>query len=443
VYKVNLDFGTDDIEATHGLNTATMKRCQRCAYAHIEHGTNLAEVCDRCGAGLNAESVIPDLVHLQNVSLRLAQRITCDEEERQRYGYRLVTSYRFPEIGGKLDRRDADVSVDGVLAMCLTYGDATTLYRINLGWANQRPGDERSGFVLDLERGYWSRGGADDDDPDDATTTGRTARVVPFVRDTKNALIMWFEPDHPPLEMAALQAAFKEAIQKHFQLESRELAVEALPSIRDRREILFYESSEGGAGVLRQLVEDPAVVPALARRALEVCHFDPDTLEDTKADTCGKACYQCLLDYTNQPDHMILDRYLIRDILARLTRSVSKSAGGAGTRIERMIALRKRCDSKLEKRWLDLVDTMGLRPPSDGQYLIESYSTKPDFFYREYNAAIYVDGPPHDTPDQIRYDEEVNKRLLHAGYVVIRFHHGADWPTIFGEHPDVFGQPLS
>ena len=443
VYKVNLDFGTDDIEATHGLNTATMKRCQRCAYAHIEHGVNLAEICDRCGAGLNAESAIPDLVHLQNVSLRLAQRITCDEEERQRYGYRLVTSYRFPEIGGKLDRRDADVSVDGVLAMRLTYADATTLYRINLGWANQRPGEERSGFVLDLERGYWSRGGADDDDPDDATTAGRTARVVPFVQDTKNALIMWFEPDHPPLEMAALQAAFKAAIQKHFQLESRELAVDALPSIRDRREILFYESSEGGAGVLRQLVEDPAVVPALARRALEVCHFDPDTLEDTKADTCGKACYQCLLDYTNQPDHMILDRYLIRDILARLTKSVSKSAGGAGTRIERMIALRKRCDSNLEKRWLDLVDTMGLRPPSDAQYLIESYSTKPDFFYRECNAAIYVDGPPHDTADQIRHDEEVNKLLLHAGYIVIRFHHGDDWPTIFGEHPDVFGQPLS
>ena len=43
------------------------------------------------------------------------------------------------------------------------------------------------------------------------------------------------------------------------------------------REILFYEASEGGAGVLRQLAEDPTVLPALARRALELCHYDPDT----------------------------------------------------------------------------------------------------------------------------------------------------------------------
>jgi hypothetical protein len=50
VFKVNLDFGSDDIEATHTLVTATMKRCPACGYAHLEQGTNLAEVCDRCAA---------------------------------------------------------------------------------------------------------------------------------------------------------------------------------------------------------------------------------------------------------------------------------------------------------------------------------------------------------------------------------------------------------
>jgi ribosomal protein L37AE/L43A len=108
VYKVNLDFGSDDIEATHELVTATMKRCPKCGYAHLEQGKNLAEICDRCGAALDGPA-IENLVHLQNVSLKLAQRITCDEEERQRFGYRIVTAYRFPEIGGKLDRKDAEV----------------------------------------------------------------------------------------------------------------------------------------------------------------------------------------------------------------------------------------------------------------------------------------------------------------------------------------------
>ena len=201
--------------------------------------------------------------------------------------------------------------------MRLSYGDATDLYRINLGWANQR-GNQPPGFILDLERGYWSRNQADDEDPDDATAQGRLQRVVPYVKDTKNALVMRFEPPRSGPEMASLQAAFKEAIQKHFQLEPRELSCEPMPSPQDRQEILFYEASEGGAGVLRQLAEDPAVLPLLARRALEICHFDPDTLEDKGAQTCGKACYDCLLDYGNQPDHKDLDRHLIRDLLAEL-----------------------------------------------------------------------------------------------------------------------------
>jgi hypothetical protein len=107
--------------------------------------------------------------------------------------------------------------------------------------------------------------------------------VVPYVMDTKNALVMRFEPPGTVPEMASLQAAFKEAIQKHFQLEPRELACEPMPTPKDRQEILFYEASEGGAGVLRQIVEDPAVLPMLARSALEICHFDPDTMEDRGA----------------------------------------------------------------------------------------------------------------------------------------------------------------
>jgi very-short-patch-repair endonuclease len=440
VYQVNLDFGSDDIEATHELVTATMKRCTKCGYAHLEQGNNLAEVCDRCGSALEGPARIENLVKLQNVSLKLAQRITCDEEERQRFGYRLVTSYRFPEIGGRLDRKDAEVFCNGILAMRLSYGDATDLYRINLGWTNQR-GTQPPGFNLDLERGYWSRNQADEEDQDDATAQTRLQRVVPYVMDTKNALVLHLEPPRSGPEMAGLQAAFKQAIQQHFQLEPRELSCEPMPSAQDRREILFYEASEGGAGVLRQLVEDPAVLPVLARRALEICHFNPDSLEDRGANHCGKACYECLLDYVNQPDHKDLDRTLIRDLLSDLSRAECRPAGGAGSRAERMAALRKRCDSQLEKRWLDMVDQLMLRPPSDAQHLIEVYSTKPDFFCREHNAAIYVDGPPHDEPDQIREDEIITKRLMEAGYIVIRFHHRADWIKIFQQHPDVFGVP--
>jgi very-short-patch-repair endonuclease len=442
VYKVNLDFGSDDVEATHELATATMKRCGRCGYAHFEAGANLAEICDGCGASLDGAARIDSLVQLQNVSLKTAQRITCDEEERQRFGYRLVTAYRFPDIGGRLDRKDAEVFIGDTRVMSLRYGDAASLFRVNLGWARQRA-NQPAGFLLDLERGYWAKNEADDEDRDDATAQGRRQRVVPYVADTKNALVMRLEPAPSAAVLAGVQAAFKEAIQKHFQLEPRELACEPMPGPPDRREILFYEASEGGAGVLRQIVEDPAVLPLLARRALEVCHFDPGTLDDRGAATCGRACYACLLDYGNQPDHKDLDRHLIRDLLAGLARSACRPSGGAGSRAERIAALRRRCDSALEQRWLALVDALLLQPPSDAQFLIESCSTRPDFYYAEANAAVYIDGPPHDEPAQIREDERITRRLIEAGYAVIRFHHRDDWRAVFARHPDVFGVPAA
>ena len=441
VYKVNLDFGSDAVEDTHHLATETMKRCEKCGYAHLEAGgPNMAEMCDRCGAALDASSRIDGLVRMQSVSLRLAQRITCDEEERQRFGYNLVTAYRFPEVNGRLERRDAEVLCGGVPVLGLSYGDATDLYRVNLGWAHQDAGQPR-GFNLDVERGYWSRNQADATDRDDAAAEGRVMRVVPFVRDTKNALVMRFEPSRSGPETASLQAAFKQAIQQHFQLEPRELACEPMPSRQHREEVFFHEVSEGGAGVLRRLVEDSAAVPALARRALEICHYEPDTLEDLGAERCGKACYECLLDYANQPDHKDLDRALVRDILADLARAECRPAGGEGSRAERLAALRRRCDSRLEERWLDLVEELGLRLPSDAQYRIPAYATQPDFFYRDAAAAIYIDGPPHDTPHQVREDDATNETLIGMGYIVIRFHHEDDWLAIFRRHADVFGTP--
>ncbi len=441
VYKANLDFGADSAEDARELSTDTMKRCPTCGYAHFEPGApNLTEVCDRCGQALDAPARIDGLVHMQNVSLKLAQRITCDEEERQRFGYRLVTAYRFPEVNGRLDRKDAEVSCDGQPILGLSYGDSTELYRINLGWTNHDEGQPR-GFNLDLERGYWSSNQADAEDQDDAATEARTVRVVPFVRDTKNVLVMRFDVDRSAAEMAGLQAAFKQAIQLHFQIEPRELGCEAMPEIRDRKEILFFEATEGGAGVLRQIAEDPSVLPALARRALEICHYDPESLEDLAPNRCGKACYQCLLDYGNQPDHKDLDRAVIRDVLAELSRAECRPAGGAGARADRLEELRKRCDSQLEQRWLDCADELGARLPSDVQYDLPGYFTQPDFFYRDANAAIYVDGPPHDGPEQIRADDGTTQALIERGYIVIRFHHADDWHAIFRRHADVFGTP--
>ena len=44
---------------------------------------------------------------------------------------------------------------------------------------------------------------------------------------------------------------------------------------------------------------------------LEICHFDPETGDDIAAGVCEAACYDCLLEYGNQPDHPHIDRHLL------------------------------------------------------------------------------------------------------------------------------------
>jgi len=242
-----------------------------------------------------------------------------------------------------------------------------------------------------------------------------------------------------------LQPALKNAIQVLYQVEENELAAEPLPNEDERRLILLYESAEGGAGVLRQLLDAPDALAQVAAKALELCHFDaagndlgraPGAKED-----CEAACYDCLMSYTNQRDHELLDRQLIREILLALTTSRVVASPGALSRGEHLVRLKALCDSDLESKWLDFLEAQQLRLPDEAQRLIEACHTRPDFFYTGAQTAVYIDGPVHDQPDIAAEDHAITECLAwEAGLTVIRFRYDADWRAICGEHTGVFGK---
>jgi len=264
----------------------------------------------------------------------------------------------------------------------------------------------------------------------------------------RNALL--FEPAIPVGDgaerfMPTLQAALKNALLATCQLEEDELAAEPLPSADDRRKILLYEAAEGGAGVLRRLVEDPQALGLLATEALRILHYDPETGADLRRaprarEDCEAACYDCLMSYTNQPDHRLLDRAVVKDALFALRSAGVQASAGPRSRREHFEWLSRQCGSGLEQRWLDFMHGHELALPTSAQPLVAECSTRPDFLYGDHQTAIYVDGPPHDDPRRAERDAGQTTCMENHGYMVIRFGHHDDWAAIVRRYPSVFGK---
>ena len=426
--------------------TRRAKQCHQCGYLHpITEGEGL-DLCERCQTPLGAP--LTSLLRLQNVSTRRRDRISSDEEERTRLGYDIITGVRFAESGGHVSSRAASLEREGSVIGHLTYGHTATLWRINLGWRRRRQRDQY-GFVLDTERGYWARNEQvpDENDATPDALSARVQRVVPYVEDRRNCLL--FEPvgNLSDSVMASIQAALKSAFQVLFQLEDNELAAEPLPGsgTQPRRLLLFYEAAEGGAGVLRRVFDDPQTFAEVAKEALRLCHFDPETGEDVRrapraTEDCEAACYDCLMEYYNQRDHALLDRKAIRDLLYEWTQAQVVAGPTGVSRTEQLERLSRVAGSELERHWLQFLEEHNCRLPSDGQPLIESCRTRPDFFYADTQAAVYIDGPPHAYPERQQRDAEQTECLEDHGYLVIRFRHHDNWAAIIAQYPHIFGR---
>jgi len=442
VYQIDRVILPADV-TTHegGLALASAKWCDACGYLHPLLDGPGPDLCERCHEPL--DRTLTNLFRLQNVVTRRRQRINSDEEERVRMGFEIRTAFRFTAPGGRPASRRAEVELDGRTLAHLTYSDAATLWRVNLGWRRRIRADKGYGFTIDVQTGAWQRSELDEQDEPDPLGPARTV-VVPYVEDRKNCLILEPAEDLDAATFASLQAALKRGICEHHQLEDGELAAEPLPGPDRRRAMLFYEAAEGGAGVLRRLVDDPGDLARVAAAALELAHFDTATLDDLGGPPngrhrCEAACYDCLMSYSNQPDHPLLDRQLARDPLDELRRALVRPAPVDLPREVHLQRLKNLCRADLERRWLDFLDRRNLALPTFTQRLIEDCGAEPDFFYPDHMAAIYIDGPPHDYPDRQQRDEDKQRCLEDLGYLVIRFRHDDEWEPIVRRYASVFG----
>ena len=446
----------DNAVATGTATLATQDAlvCGACGHAHLGDAAEL-ELCCHCGTPLklhpDGKAVrIPKLYQIEQVTTKRADRITSDDEERQRLGYELITTYEFPKENGVVKVGKAQVSCDGQPLLELSYAPATQISRVNLGW-RRRENKNDMGFPIHPITGQWGgekdlRGDAADEDGPEVGFV----KITPFVQDRKNALLMRFLGDWRPEQLVSVKNAIKRGIEVTFQLDGSEIAAELMPNEESATALLLYESAEGGAGALSRLVESTTALKAVARTALEICHWRWDgempMLEAQLINTdpeCEAGCYRCLLGYHNQRDHDVIDRKLpeLKQWLLDLARAELIGQGGVDGRSEILDRLQALAGSSLERLWLDTIYRHGHNLPDNAQQEVAGHYVTPDFTYKQACAVVFIDGPHHEQPLQQRLDQQKRQALTDAGITVVVFTQDTiSWPVVLSEYSWLFGE---
>ena len=418
---------------------SSAKLCRKCGYWH--DGADGAEVCENCNVLLDGNIDFPQsLLDMPTVRTTPRERISSEEEERVRSGYDITTHYSFQG-----ERETADIIADGEILGDMTYGQSAQVCRINHGWRSQ---GDRGGFTLDSQTGQWrqqSNAVSDDDyEADEPDMPQPIDGVKPFVQDTRDILLIKpsrRQSTHPNF-MVSLAHALRQGIQLECQVEENEIGAELIGE-GEMQSILLWEAAEGGIGVAEMLMEETKALRGVARRALTICHFNPDTGEasgDNPHD-CVSACYQCLMSYSNQQEHRRLDRNLIKDFLMRLTSAAAHPKAQGASRDDHYERLLNAIDpaSSLERGFIQYIQDNGHILPDKAQYRpTKQVPAQADFYYESKRACVFIDGQSHDSPSQHSKDTTTREDLEDLGFqvIVVRYdsfeNQIALYPYVFG-----------
>ncbi len=419
IYKVDsLKISPQKGQISAALPTQQLQLCEDCAHCCVQDSGSLSHnICENCQSTRLA-STINGLYQIESVVTKRSEFISAQDEERRRQGFEVQTYYRFAEIRGCLQSQHGTVlSQEGEELLTLSYGSSATIWKINKG-LRRRAAKEILGFNIDPMSGRWCS--EPKEGKDASTKTQRPVqRIIPYVKDVRNILILnipaiYLQSDN---FMPTAQAAFCVGISRHFEVEPSEIGVDSLYKQQDGGGLLIYEASEGGAGVLRSLLDDPKRLALVARDMLIAMHINPDTGEDESNTDCHQACYRCLLQYSNQIDHESIDRTqpLLRSWLMQLQHAeMILSENSQPSPVE------DSAESVLS-RWQKALLDADLQEPSEYNKEISYLNISIDALYANLNLCIFIG----ELPDAAAALEQMGQRCLCFA------EDGSDWDTQF------------
>ncbi len=422
VVRAMLSLGQRDGAVDSRLPTEVARLCTHCGAGHFEERS----VCHACGLPLGSAEIVNNIYRIENVATHPAERITANDEERQRQGFELQTTFEWAIRDGAPDVRNGTTSDALGPVADLAYGPGARITRLNKG-LRRRVNKTELGFWIDPISGFWSKS-RDEEDQTPDPTVAPPQLIVPSVRDHKNALLV--RPavatytDHT---LPTVQHALLRGLETVFQLEQGEVLAEPMPSRDARSAFLLYEATEGGAGVLTRLVAEKDALATVARKALSVMHYavpedgglpnHANDLIDEPDTRCVAGCYRCLLSYYNQTDHELIDRRdeAAKELLLRLARATTQGLASSGF------------GAAPPDAWLDAARARGL--PEPDREPMDVHGVVLRLCWRSHYAVAI----------ETSADPVVLASLEDRGIVVVRFDDPATWDDAFTELASVLG----
>ena len=412
------------------LPTKAIRICTNCGAGHF--GDDLS-MCHSCETSLGDAEVVGNTYRIENVATLPAEQITANDEERQRQGFDLQTTFEWAIRDQEIDVQRAWARDEEGEIVSLAYGAGATITRLNKG-LRRRADKKVLGFRIDPVSGYWAKNEDDEDESALDPTASPRQWIVPSVQDRRNALL--FQPIGDTLSkvtMATVQHAILRGIEAVYQLEEGEMLAEPMPTRDVRNGFLLYEATEGGAGVLTRLVSQEESLATVARTALQIMHLAggedplPESLSDLsdQGDPCVAACYRCLMSYYNQPDHENLDR---RDEDARamlLRLAHSRTVARADLPADESHPVDG--EDSLGGRWLAEASRRGI-PAPDAKPLTAGGRSVHCVWRKHYVAAIVEEA-----------DRPALEPMEDLGFEVVHFEDPAGWRTAFARLASALG----
>jgi hypothetical protein len=261
------------------------------------------------------------------------------------------------------------------------------------------------------------------------------------VRDIRNILLI--KPhklaEIDEIKLINLQYAIRKGLSFIYQINETELSSEIIGE-GEHKSILYWEDTEGGIGVLERLIDEKNSIGKIAKKALEICHFNLDGTENLKNNDCEYACYRCLLTYYNQTDHDKLDRNTIKDVLVKLkdaTPEESKTTNDATLQDnETYETIFQKCNTELERYFIEYLKENNLKLPDKYGFEIDNVSLNGFYYGNKKIVIICMD----TSLDKVNLDNIKTKEILlmNKGIMVVKILYSKPLKEQIDEYIDIF-----